>query len=348
MGKHNHKTSPLHPLKITTPSPPLIHPSHTAQKPQGTSTIHSTSEHNGIYGGAISTVHPPNMPGYKHCTKKIQVSEYLRNVYSDWRTSTLPMFAMYQDLMTKAVSSLDLPNDTIVHDKLEYYTLYHPINNLQRRLTMQELGGIKASILADSVSFAFLENDIMLVDRPEDTDNIDDTMVLLYDLPSETEKDLTNKFEEWVKYDMHKDLKRAVPSILQSDAANILHSYPGVKPLDFAAECDEGLMGLDITMTATPPLAQQPCSQEQHTQTLHKSKEVMKWCSSSKTNKYEEGDNDDDEVVEIAKENIEGSKIIEELLDRDTQLIPGTIDGYMHEGKALQWFQAGKNNSTYN
>eukprot|EP00957_Ditylum_brightwellii_P167260 12732532-Ditylum_brightwellii.AAC.1 len=60
------------------------------------------------------------------------------------------------------------------------------------------------------------------------------------------------------------------------EPANILHSYPGVKPLDFAAEYDEGLMGVNITITATLLLAQRPRNQEQHTQTLHKSKEVMK------------------------------------------------------------------------
>eukprot|EP00957_Ditylum_brightwellii_P135739 10351160-Ditylum_brightwellii.AAC.1 len=83
---------------------------------------------------------------------------------------------------------------------------------------MQESGGVKASILADSVSFALLENDIMPVDRPEDTDNVDNTMALLYDLPSETDRDLTTDFEEWAKCDMHKDLQRAVPSNFQSDA----------------------------------------------------------------------------------------------------------------------------------
>eukprot|EP00957_Ditylum_brightwellii_P116470 8884124-Ditylum_brightwellii.AAC.1 len=128
--------------------------------------------------------------------------------------------------MAKAVLSLDLPNDAIVHEKLEYYMLYHPINNLQQRLTMQESGRIKASILTGSVSFAFLENDITLVDRPDDTDNINDTMTLLYDLPLETDKDLTKEFEEWVKYDIHKDLQRVVPSILQSDAGVALAHAP--------------------------------------------------------------------------------------------------------------------------
>eukprot|EP00957_Ditylum_brightwellii_P164953 12559508-Ditylum_brightwellii.AAC.1 len=97
-------------------------------------------------------------------------------------------------------------------------------------------------------------------------------------------------------------------------------------------------MGVDITMNAAAPLVQQPCKQEQRTQTLHKSKEVMEWPSSSKTNEYVEGDENDDGGVEITKEDIEGSKIIQELLDRDTQLIPGTIDSYIHEGTALQWF----------
>eukprot|EP00957_Ditylum_brightwellii_P037456 2833240-Ditylum_brightwellii.AAC.1 len=86
-------------------------------------------------------------------------------------------------------------------------------------------GGAKASILADSVSFAFLENGITPVDRPEDTDNEDSTMALLYDLPSETDRDLATEFEEWAKYDMHKDLQRAIPSILQSDAgASLVHA----------------------------------------------------------------------------------------------------------------------------
>eukprot|EP00957_Ditylum_brightwellii_P184416 14046984-Ditylum_brightwellii.AAC.1 len=132
--------------------------------------------------------------------------------------------------MTKAVSSSDLPNDAIVHNKLEYYMLYHPINNLQQRLTMQKSGGIKASILVNSVSFAFLENNITLVDRPDDTDNINDTMALLYDLPSETDKDLTKEFEEWVKYDMYKDLQRVVPSILQSDTGVALVHAPRHHP----------------------------------------------------------------------------------------------------------------------
>eukprot|EP00957_Ditylum_brightwellii_P046027 3491845-Ditylum_brightwellii.AAC.1 len=71
-------------------------------------------------------------------------------------------------------------------------------------------------------------------------------------------------------------------------------------------------MRVNITITATPPLAQQPCNQEQRTQTLHKSKEVMKWRSSSKTNEYVEGDDEDDAVVAISTENIEGSKIMQE------------------------------------
>eukprot|EP00957_Ditylum_brightwellii_P073944 5618814-Ditylum_brightwellii.AAC.1 len=60
---------------------------------------------------------------------------------------------------------------------------------MQQRLTMQESGGVKASILAEGILSAFLENDIMLVDRPEDTDNVDDMMALLYNLPSETDRD---------------------------------------------------------------------------------------------------------------------------------------------------------------
>eukprot|EP00957_Ditylum_brightwellii_P186475 14197612-Ditylum_brightwellii.AAC.1 len=63
-GKCNNKINPPHPLKITMPSPPLIRPSHTAQKPQGTKAIRSALECSGIYGGTISTMHPPNMPGY--------------------------------------------------------------------------------------------------------------------------------------------------------------------------------------------------------------------------------------------------------------------------------------------
>eukprot|EP00957_Ditylum_brightwellii_P168863 12853089-Ditylum_brightwellii.AAC.1 len=38
-----------------------------------------------------------------HCSAVASmVSTYLRNVFSDWHTSTLPLFAMYRDLMTKA------------------------------------------------------------------------------------------------------------------------------------------------------------------------------------------------------------------------------------------------------
>eukprot|EP00957_Ditylum_brightwellii_P202059 15328399-Ditylum_brightwellii.AAC.2 len=70
-------------------------------------------------------------------------------------------------------------------------------------------------------------------------------------------------------------------------------------------------MGVDITMTAMPPLAQLPCNQEQRTQTIHKSKEVMKWHDSSKTNKYVKGDDNDDAVLEITTENIDSSKIIQ-------------------------------------
>eukprot|EP00957_Ditylum_brightwellii_P162902 12404720-Ditylum_brightwellii.AAC.1 len=39
---------------------------------------------------------------------------------------------------------------------------------------------------------------------------------------------------------------------------------------------------------------------------------------------------------------------MQELLDQEIQLIPDTIDSYMCEGTALQWFQAVDNNAIYN
>eukprot|EP00957_Ditylum_brightwellii_P028217 2130965-Ditylum_brightwellii.AAC.1 len=96
------------------------------------------------------------------------------------------------------------------------------------------------------------------------------------------------------------------------------------------------------------PFAQQPFQQEQRTPTLHRSFEIKKWHGSSTTEDTSEGVEGDKHWIVHDNQPVKGSKIIQELLDHDIQLIPGTINAYMREGTALHWFREGKHNQKYN
>ena len=47
------------------------------------------------------------------------------------------------------------------------------------------------------------------------------------------------------------------------------------------------------------------------------------------------------------EEEVPGSEIMQCLLDEDVQMLPGTIDAYMREGRALAWFRKGAHNSPF-
>eukprot|EP00957_Ditylum_brightwellii_P004907 373827-Ditylum_brightwellii.AAC.1 len=47
------------------------------------------------------------------------------------------------------------------------------------------------------------------------------------------------------------------------------------------------------------------------------------------------------------EEEVLGSEIMQCLLDEDIQMLPGTINAYTREGKALQWFRKGKHNKKF-
>eukprot|EP00957_Ditylum_brightwellii_P168918 12857146-Ditylum_brightwellii.AAC.1 len=47
------------------------------------------------------------------------------------------------------------------------------------------------------------------------------------------------------------------------------------------------------------------------------------------------------------EEEVPGSEIIQCLLDKDVQMLPGTIDSYMREGRAFTWFKKGTHNSLF-
>eukprot|EP00957_Ditylum_brightwellii_P201417 15325532-Ditylum_brightwellii.AAC.2 len=68
---------------------------------------------------------------------------------------------------------------------------------------------------------------------------------------------------------------------------------------------------------------------------LHQSLKIKKWRSSSTTEDTPKGIEGDEDWIVHDSQPVKGSKIIQELLDYDIQLIPGTIDAYMREGTAL-------------
>eukprot|EP00957_Ditylum_brightwellii_P183073 13944501-Ditylum_brightwellii.AAC.2 len=50
--------------------------------------------------------------------QKQKVSPYLHSVYRDWKTSDLPIFTAFRQLMSKAIAPLHLPDSAITSDKL--------------------------------------------------------------------------------------------------------------------------------------------------------------------------------------------------------------------------------------
>eukprot|EP00957_Ditylum_brightwellii_P126273 9626902-Ditylum_brightwellii.AAC.1 len=62
---------------------------------------------------------------------------------------------------------------------------------------------------------------------------------------------------------------------------------------------------------------------------------MYKWRGTSRTNKITEGNvygSDEDTVME---EEVPGSEIMQCLLHEDVQMLPGTVDAYMREGRAF-------------
>eukprot|EP00957_Ditylum_brightwellii_P199658 15220599-Ditylum_brightwellii.AAC.1 len=78
------------------------------------------------------------MKGIPLWYRQVMVDPVIIAVYTDWQTSTLPPFQLYQTLGMAMLEDVPLPKCHCNHDKLRYFTLNYPLRGLQHHLRCVE------------------------------------------------------------------------------------------------------------------------------------------------------------------------------------------------------------------
>jgi len=137
------------------------------------------------------------------------------------------------------------------------------------------------------------------------------------------------------------------------EPTNTVPAYKSARPLDLAVEGSLGTMGIDITITPAPKATDLPEDQPEATAKVHRRKEVLKWCGTSRP--IDDSSQPDPEPTLIVvnppsenqtkkkkkKKTVPGHKVMEGLIQNNIDMMPGTFDPWIAEGPALTWFKFG-------
>lgn len=85
--------------------------------------------------------------------KTVQLSPYLRSLFSDWRTSASPIFRHYRELLCLVGGDLKRPRAFRRMPLADYITLHQPLANLQHRLTHAAAQDVRSRLLSQPGDF---------------------------------------------------------------------------------------------------------------------------------------------------------------------------------------------------
>lgn len=128
--------------------------------------------------------------------------------------------------------------------------------------------------------------------------------------------------------------------------SDVLHEPKGLAPsFKNARQGDWALVlthrealhaAVDHTMLGTLPLAATPSNQEASTATMHRMKERLKWCGTSRPKCTPA------QKARFGTETVPPHHVVQELYDRDNVLFPWTMDAWMREGNVAKMLRDGK------